>query len=324
MLDGKKIRRFVSGQRPFTVLILLTLLGFAAVPFLDSIGVSLGVGALFGITALLALALLTATLLLMNIGAVDTDGAEIARLLTRDRQAQVLIQRWIVRARWYRYVGGAAGLAFALGWTGHFVLFGMIGIMTGAVLSESARVGKPVDGPRTAELTRRSLRRYVSGGQQYVLYLIAGLGCGLTVFSLVDGGRGWSLYGSLSVLLLVGVVLIAQWRVVVRSRPALPEPLRHADDLLRYLANTRSLADPAMALGFALLAETFGIWAGPQGLTNVAGIAEFVCFVLALGVWWQNRRLGLDRLSDVELANPPSQGVAGSKDQTTVSSTHDS
>ncbi len=230
--------------------------------------------------------------LLLRVAGVDAEASEIAAALAADRDQQRLLTRWLERARWFRFVGGLCGvIVWFLGARadGNPFVWGFAGIAAGAVAAELHHLRRP-SGPRTARIEVRSVRNYLWPFAGWHMVATAALGAAFAVVALVV--RAWS-----SVALACGAVAViavghlVQRRVASRPRPALPDSLRAADDLARELAIDRNLAWPCTYFGLSLVATAAlrvgnDLWA----LGLAGGMAQFY----AIGLWWRNRRLGLD------------------------------
>ena len=107
----------------------------------------------------------------------------------------------------------------------------------------------------------------------------------------VFGERTASIVGVLAVLVLLATRAL-QMRVATRGRPATADHLRRADDFARELAIGRGLARPATFFALALVARgCFILSDATAGASLLVGV---VIWIYALGLWWNNRRLGLD------------------------------
>jgi hypothetical protein len=82
--------------------------------------------------------------------------------------------------------------------------------------------------------------------------------------------------------------------VATRPRPAVSADLTRADDLVRALAIGRGLARPATFFALAVVARAW--LALEPALGGVGPTLGMAAWLYALGLWWRNRRLGLDRL----------------------------
>ena len=228
---------------------------------------------------------------------MDPAASAIAARLGEKPEQQLLVARWLGRSRWYRNVGGVAGVlcGFFIGGFGGLVLVGLIGLTFGSLAAELHLLrpdrisGTRPTGPRVAGLERRSLRRYWDPARQLALAAAGAAGVWLLLANrvgLVDDLRVPWVVG---VVMIVGSALFLQWRVATRPRPALPGSLRSADDLIRSLAVTHGIANPAITLALAFLG---------QGLSDTATGLSVMAWLTALALYWRFRRLGLDHLLD--------------------------
>ena len=251
--------------------------------------------------AVLLVALLAATAvglrdLSRSLAGVDPAASAIAARLGEKPEQQLLVARWLARSRWYRNVGGVAGVLGGLfGGFGAMVLVGLIGLTFGSLAAELHLLrpdrisGTRPAGPRVAGLERRSLRRYWEPARQLALAAAGVVAVWLLLadrFGLVDDLRVSWVVG---VVLIVASALFLQWRVATRPRPALPGALRSADDLIRSLAITHGIANPAITLALAFLG---------QGLSDTSDALSVMAWLTALALYWRFRRLGLDHLLD--------------------------
>lgn len=237
-----------------------------------------------------------------SLAGVDPEATAIAARLGERPEQQRLVARWLRRSRWFRNVGGVAGVLAGLptGGIGGIVLLGLIGLTAGSLAAELHLLGadrfdrgSTATRTRVAGLERRSLPRYWEPRREAALAFLGLIGIGLVVadrLGRVDPGlrAGWA-------VAVVAVVVSAfgiQWRVATRRRPALPESLRSSDDLVRSLAVTSGIANPALSLALALLG---------QALSETAPFVSAVCWLAALALYWRFRRLGFDWL----LREPP-------------------
>jgi hypothetical protein len=216
-------------------------------------------------------------------------------------ETAVLAQRYLGRARRYRFVGSAAGamLGFALVIDLHQsldIFFVLAGWLAGIVACELFRLRRrswePTDGSRTASIEPRSAVRYA--GPRLVLHTrVAGLlcvACAVLGAAGARSGLSWDhpgagarflVEGGFAVVVLV-VVEASQRAVASRSRPALPPHVLKADDAIRRVG--------AQSLGY-----------GGSGLlvmvlaTEVVGlgqpIASFLLWVWAMALAVTERQL---------------------------------
>ncbi|MEO7369372.1 MAG: hypothetical protein ABI949_17180 [Ilumatobacteraceae bacterium] len=249
------------------------------------------------IVALLAMVVFVGLGLVLQLAGVDSEAPAIAQHLSADPQQQRLLQRWLERARWARFVGGLAGLlVWFLGTMakGDILMFGSGGIAIGAVFAEMHHIRR-AGGPRTA-------RVQVRGVSDYLLERDARWMIGVGAVALVAAATGarsadtraatWWGLGSCAAL---GLARLAQHRVVTRGRPAVSESLTRADDLARELAIGRGLARPATFFALALVARS--CFALEPTIGDVARVLGVAAWITAFVLWWQNRRLGLDFLT---------------------------
>ena len=255
-----------------------------------------GAGAYLVAALLAAVAFVVVLNLVFQLAGVDPQAPEIAERLAAGDDQQRLLTRWLERARWARFVGGTAGIAvWVLGtrMDGNLYVWGFGGIAVGALAAEVHHLRRP-NGQRTARLDVRSVRNYLWPFAAWHLVGSAGAGALLAVLGLAFGERAAMGYG-IGAAFTVGVAHLAQRRVASRPRPALPDSLRSADDLARELAIDRNLAWPATYTALSLVA------AGSGSLSEHAVAVALVGVLLqfyAIGLWWRNRRLGLDFVLD--------------------------
>ncbi len=230
--------------------------------------------------------------IVLRVAGVDAEASEIAAALAADPDQQRLLTRWIERARWFRFVGGLCGvIVWLLGARadGNPFVWGFAGIAAGAVAAELHHLRRP-SGPRTARLEVRSVRNYLWPFAGWHMAATAALGALFAVVALAV--RSWSsvaLAGGAVAVIAVGHLV--QRRVARRPRPALPDSLRGADDLARELAIDRNLAWPCTYFGLSLVA-TAGFRMSDDAIA--VGLLGIPAQAYAMGLWWRNRRLGLD------------------------------
>jgi hypothetical protein len=226
----------------------------------------------------------------------DPDVPRLAEGLVSDPGQRRLLSRWMLRARRARNIGGVCGLVvWTLGTSaqGDLLLCGVGGIALGAMIAELHSV-RPRRGPRTATLDVRRVGHYLADRDRNRMLGVAAAAVVLCVTAVAIDGLGTSVWCGGAALGVLGAAHAVQRRVAARPRPAIGASLRHADDLARELAIGRGLARPATYFGLALLARgafSFGPDAGDIG--TIVGVAAWM---YALGLWWRNRRLGLDFL----------------------------
>lgn len=256
-------------------------------------GPALGEYALIAIVGLIAA--IVAVNLLLRAAGVDVEAGEIAERLAVQPDQQRLLTRWLERARWARFVGGLSGVIvwiFGTRADGNPFLWGFAGIAAGGVIAELHHLRRP-SGPRTARLEVRSVRNYLwpFTGWHMVGTAAAGALVALVGTVVADWSAAALAGGATAV---IGVGHLVQRRVASRPRPALPDSLRTADDLARELAIDRNIAWPCTYFGLSLVATACNELSG-----YVATIVPFLGLVAqfyAIGLWWRNRRLGLDHL----------------------------
>jgi hypothetical protein len=256
-------------------------------------------GTVFSLPALLiVVGLATVVLYLLfhsvrMLAGVDPEAGYIAAHLGRDRDQQRLLARWLLRARWARNIGGLAGLIFWLIGTsaqGDVLVFGLGGVALGAMAAELHHM-RPSPGPRTARLEPRSVGDYLME-QDRRRMIGAAIAAGvLAASAMALGERTAAIVGALALLVLLAARTL-QMRVATRGRPATADHLRRADDFARELAIGRGLARPATFFALALVARgCFILGDATNGALVLVGV---VIWIYALGLWWNNRRLGLD------------------------------
>lgn len=260
--------------------------------------------ALGAVFFLFALAL---TAVVSSLAGVDPEADEHSERLIDGNIGQRLLQRWLHRVRWRRYVGGVIGVILGLWWTviadGQAFFVIAIGAVALASLSTELHHLRPDrHRARTAELTQRRLGDYTKATHQLVLAGIALVAAGMAGFGVVAkpedrwASAVWALLAVVTVALTVGL----QWRAATRRRSALPAEVRRADDFIRRLAVQNGIAQPGTALALLLLGQAF--------ITAGAGVVGVVVSWVALGWWWSNRGLGLDQ---VEALQPVPQTQPG-------------
>lgn len=230
--------------------------------------------------------------LLLRVAGVDAEASEIAAALAADPDQQRLLTRWLERARWFRFVGGLCGvIVWLLGAraVGNPFVWGFAGIAAGAVAAELHHLRRPA-GPRTARLEVRSVRNYLWPFAGWHMAGTAAVGALVAVAAAML--RAWAGAGlAAGAVAAIGIGHLVQRRVASRPRPALPDSLRGADDLARELAIDRNLAWPCTYFGLSLVA-TAALRVGDD--TWYLGFGGVLAQAYAIGLWWRNRRLGLD------------------------------
>jgi len=230
----------------------------------------------------------------LQFAGVDDGAPKVARGLATEPEQQRLLQRWLERARWARFVGGFAGVvAWFLGTqlNGDVLVLGTGGIAAGAVLAELHHVRRPA-GPRAARLEIRSVSDYLTRTDARRMIAVAAAACIAVLVGVWNADTRTATWWGIGALVALGIGHFAQQRVATRSRPAVSPILTRADDLARELAIGRGLARPFTFFALALVARAcFALEPTIGGLAQVLGVgAWLIAFVL----WWQNRRLGLD------------------------------
>lgn len=249
--------------------------------------------AIVSIVVAVTIALIAGLNLLLNIAGVDPQASEIAGRLAVDPDQQRLLTRWLERARWARFLGGLCGLlAWFLGTQAHGNLFawGFGGIAAGALAAELHHFRR-APGPRTARLEVRSVRNYLWPFAAWHMVGAAAGGGVIATVGLVVDDRVAVACGAGAVA-AIGIGHLAQRRVAHRPRPAIPDTLRAADDLARELAIDRNIAWPCTYFALSLAAAGALHGDQPTAIAILGIVAQFY----AIGLWWRNRRLGLDFL----------------------------
>jgi hypothetical protein len=231
----------------------------------------------------------------------DPEATAIAARLGERSEQRFLIERWLRRSRRHRNIGGAAGVVGGLiaGGIPGLILFGLIGLTAGSLLSELHLIGpdRLSAGHRTAGLQRRSLASYWNLRHQVAMALVAATAAGLIVGDRLGRlGFGFRPGWAVAAIAAVAAALGLQWRVAARRRPALPSSLRKSDNLVRALAITQGIANPTLSLSLAFVGQS--LWESNSVLAAAAWIA-------ALMLYWGGRRLGLDWMLD----QPPLQSL---------------
>lgn len=232
--------------------------------------------------------------IVFQLAGVDPQATEIAERLAAEEDQRRLLTRWLERARWARFVGGLAGvLAWGLATRtdGNFWVWGFGGIAAGALAAELHHFRRP-SGPRTAGLDVRTVDNYLWG--LTARHMVGAAAAGLVIAALgVAVDEPHAVWAGAAAAGVVGAAHLAQRRVASRPRPALPDRLRAADDLARELAIDRNLGWPSVYTALSLVAV--GASALSEELLAVALVGMALQFY-AIGLWWRNRRLGLDWL----------------------------
>jgi len=249
------------------------------------------------LVALLTMVVFVVLSLVLQLAGVDGEAPVIAQHLAADPQQQRLLQRWLERARWARFVGGFAGLvAWFVGTMarGDILVLGTGGIAIGAVLAEVHHIRR-TSGPRTARVEVRRVSDYLlARDARWMIGVgaVAVVAAATGVWSADTRAATWWGLGACAVL---GFARLAQQRVATRARPAVSENLTRADDLARELAIGRGLARPATFFALALVARS--CFAMKPTIGDVANVLGAAAWITAFVLWWQNRRLGLDFLT---------------------------
>lgn len=238
----------------------------------------------------------------------------VRRLTPGDGPTDRLLAAWLGRARRWRTVGGVTA-AFAasllsltsrnavtigIGWGRPWhdpLLVGLLASFAGAIGAELHRLRHPSTGTRTASITPREPGRYAPYSPPArrgtliglaVVTIVAG-----TVVALAPGTSviPWPGY-ALAALAVLAAARAMQRVIALRGRPALPDNLQAADDLVRRLAITS--IDTASA-GIALLLVAWQVsdvldaaWPDAPGPADVAiGLALIAALVVAVVWWWR-------------------------------------
>lgn len=240
----------------------------------------------------------------LSLAGHDPAAERVAGELATDPAARLLLTRWLARTRWRRWLGGLLGAVtglLVLGSGAGMASLALAGLMIGSCSAELHHLrGNRRSGPRTAGLTQRRLGDYTVRREQMGLGIVAAGSLVALVAGLVAAeptGVRWAALG----LLTLAATLALQWRIAVRRRPALPAELHEADDLARHLAVSRGVARPGLALGSAFLAQAVGA----LGVSSLAA----VIWVVAVGLFWWGRGLGIDRLATRSTHRRPAIGA---------------
>ncbi len=232
----------------------------------------------------------------------DYQADVIAARLVAEGDGRELVARWLHRTRFYRNLFGLAGLiAWVSSWSNGangstLLAFGLGGILTGAVVAEVHRANRSI-GPRTASLSPRRVDAYLVARDQRRSVALAMIWTALAGWTIVfRADRSALVLASVGLFTLGGVRLL-QNRVASRPRSALTPELERADDLVRELAITRSLAQPANAFVCAMLLPALQML-HETSMGQLADVLGVAATVTALWWWAKNKRLGLDWLLD--------------------------
>ncbi len=226
--------------------------------------------ALFGILLLAMVGVLIA-----NLSGRDPDAAQRAAGLDADPAAVALLTRWLRRSKHFRFVGGTAGFilgfSFVNGNLLTLVLSVFAGIAAGGALAEVHSLSRRASNTASANIIARDPSDYTDRGDSLAMAAIAMVACGLSVLSALSDSRsaGSAILACITALIIIAATLLFQRVVILRRRPALPEDLRRADDLMRRLGATLGFTKPAIALALGLVAQSV-YWLGSSGF-NVLG-----------------------------------------------------
>jgi len=234
--------------------------------------------------------------LVLQLAGFDGDAPAIAQQLATDPQQQRLLQRWLERARWARFVGGFAGLVawFFAKMALDILVLGTGGIAIGAVLAEMHHIRR-ASGPRTARVEVRGVSDYLLTRDARQMIGVGAAAVGTATTGLWSADTRAATWWGLGACAALGLARLAQQRVATRARPAVSENLTRADDLIRELAIGRGLARPATFFALALVARS--CFALEPTIDDVARVLGVAAWITAFVLWWQNRRLGLDFLT---------------------------
>lgn len=231
----------------------------------------------------LGLVALGATLL-----GIDHRSKLLAQQILQSLPGQTLIERWLRRSRYFRFVGGAFCALVYLGRHGgsKFVIdvvdltfWTFVGVAIGGAVAELHLIRRPGDQSALADLQPRSRLDYSTARDRVAMTSVAITAAVLVVLRLT-GLLSGSLYWS---CLPLGIVLAAygfQRVVASRRRPAVSGVLRDADNVLRFLASTRGFGRPATAAAAIALARAIFWNSAPSWLTWVA------LLVILTGIVW--------------------------------------
>lgn len=226
----------------------------------------------------------------VNLAGFDPDATAIANRLAVDSTSQQLLDRWTHRIRWRRWIGGVVGLVFALlsGNVDWLLPIALGGVALGSISAELhlCRSQRRHSGSsRVVSLDRRTIRDYIDRRTVYGLATVVAATLFSGAWLAMNQGSGAVLWWTGAALGTVVVAAALISIVVHRRRPALSPELRGADDLLRRIAVSNGIAQPMIAFGFALLASQ---------LAAVESDLALPTAIVAVVVWWRNRRGGLD------------------------------
>ncbi len=229
-------------------------------------------------TAIFGLVLLALVgVLIANLSGRDPDAEQRAAGLDSDPAAVALLARWLQRSKHFRFVGGTAGFiigfSFVDGNLMTLVLSVLAGIALGGALAEAHSLFRRPARTASADIIIRDPGQYTDRGDTLAMAAIAIMAFALSVFAALSDSTSArsALLAGVTALAVILTTLLFQRVVVTRRRPALPERLRRADDLMRRLAATLGFTKPAIALALGLLAQSV-YWLGSSGLNAVGAV----------------------------------------------------
>lgn len=231
----------------------------------------------------------------------DHDNDHIAAQLLRTGDGRELVARWLHRVSFYRNLGGLAGLIlWVASWTNGLntetiLAFGTGGLVAGGIAAECRRFA-PVETSNIASVEPRRIGTYLVARDERRAAGLAVVWLGIAVAGVVQGVGGAVLPLVAAALGILGIVRLTQRRVANRPRPNLEPELTRADDLVRELAITRGLAQPANAFAMTMLAPAFQLFSDDGGVW--ADTLSLIVWLTSVAWWAKNRRLGLDWLLD--------------------------
>ncbi len=262
-MNSQAMKTFLAdffAKRTWLVLAAPIVLGLALVTNVSQDGGGPNTAAI-GLLILLAGAVVT---LGLNLAGYDAQSGPIAEQISPSDSGQALVERWMRRSRYYRYVGGAVGFVLGVGFMVNGdaspALLGLLGgIALGGAMAELHVLRRRGDGARVADMSVRNVDDYTLRSDSIALAVAAlgGLFLGaISLFGSADGGLVPLAWGATAITVVIAVMAL-QRLVVTRARPALSADMREADDVLRYLAATQGFTRPAIAV--ALLSLAFGV-----------------------------------------------------------------
>ncbi|MGH1489212.1 MAG: hypothetical protein ACRBK7_07435 [Acidimicrobiales bacterium] len=248
----------------------------------------------FLILAAVVLAVVMTTLL----AGVDPDANRIAEALAEAPDQQRLLARWLLRTRWARNVGGLAGLTW---WTigtqtqGGLLVLGLGGVALGS-MGAQLHQARRMPGLRTATLDRRTVAQYsrISVRRRMIAASLAAVVLGFVGLVHSDSVGALTAVSSFGALMVLAATWAIQRRVAGRPRPALTTDMRRADDMARILAIGKGLAEPGTFWAVALM--SYGVVGLEPAYSGWSYVVSTLGWFYALGLWWDNRRLGLDHI----------------------------